>query len=214
MNKKQLEIILSQLNEPLRPKPLLEQYTIPSSLAAEILNLAYLHKDIKGKTVCDFGCGSARLAIGAALLGAKTVSAVDIDRAVLKVARKNFKLAKTICESNGIPITDVKFVCKDIEKFSAHCETVLQNPPFGMQKLHADRMFLKKALECGNRIYSLHRGGYKKTRQFLTEFIEAHGGRVLQVKEFKFTLPYTFKFHKKPKVSYDVDLYIIESTGD
>lgn len=209
LTKKQLEIILSQLNEPLQPKSSLEQYTIPSSLAAEILNLAYLAGDIKGKTVFDFGTGSGRLAIGAALLRAKAVAGIDIDRSVLKIARKNLKLVKAISTRSKIPLSPVKFVCKDVEKFSKHCDTVIQNPPFGIQTTHADRLFLKKALECGKKIYSLHRGGYKKTRQFLTKFIKNSGGKVLQIKEFKFTLPYTFKFHRKPKVSYKVDLYII-----
>jgi len=201
MNKKELEIILSKLKTPEKPKEGLEQYTIPSNLAAEILNLANLNGDIKGKTVFDFGCGSGRLAIGAALLGARKVLGVDIDEASLKIAMDN-------AESIG---TKVNFVQKDIEKFSGECDTILQNPPFGMRgKKHSDRAFLKKALECGKRIYSLHRGGYEKTREFIRKFAEQNGGKVVQVKEFKFDIPYMFKFHKKPRVSYNVDLFVIE----
>jgi putative methylase len=201
MDKKQLEIILSKLKPPEKPKEGLEQYTIPSNLAAEILNLANLNGDIKGKTVFDFGCGSGRLAIGAALLGARKVVGVDIDEASLKIAMDN-------AESIG---TKVNFVQKDIENFSGKCDTIVQNPPFGMRgEKHSDRAFLKKALECGNKIYSLHRGGYEKTREFITNLVEQNGGKVMQVKEFKFDIPYMFKFHKKPKVSYNVDLFVIE----
>ena len=53
MNKKQLEIILQQLKEPPLPKPSLEQYTIPGGLGAEIINLAYLHGDVKKKIIFD-----------------------------------------------------------------------------------------------------------------------------------------------------------------
>jgi len=204
LTKKQVEIILSKLKIPDKPKEDLEQYTIPSALAAEILNLANLNGDIEGKIVFDLGCGSGRLAIGAALLGAKSVVGVDVDKAVIKIAKENAASVDAAAE----------FVCEDIENFAGQCDTVVQNPPFGMRgQQHSDRLFLKKALECGNKIYSLHRGGYEKTRQFVTQFVEQHGGRVVAIKEFKFDIPYMFKFHKKPKVSYSVDLFVIEKAG-
>jgi predicted RNA methylase len=87
---------------------------------------------------------------------------------------------------------------------------VLQNPPFGIKTQHADRLFLTKAVECGKRIYSLHKDGLEKTRYFLTSLAEKSGGRVMQILKFKFEIPYMFKFHRKPKVTYNVDLYIIE----
>jgi len=39
-----------------------------------------LRAELKGKTVLDMGCGTAVLAILAAMRGAKTVTAIDIDR--------------------------------------------------------------------------------------------------------------------------------------
>lgn len=202
-----MEIILSKLRIPEDPKERLEQYTIPSQLAADILNIAKLNGDIADKTVFDFGCGSGRFAIGAALLGARKIVGVDIDKNVIEIAKNNAKNINA----------NVKFVCSDIENFAGECDTVVQNPPFGMRgEKHSDRLFLKKALQCGKRIYSLHRGGYEdeegynRTRAFLERFIEQNGGQVLTVKEFKFDIPYMFKFHKKPKVSYSVDLFVIE----
>ena len=206
LTKKQLEIVLSKLAIPAEPKESLEQYTIPSAIAADILNLANVSGHVEGKTVFDFGCGTGRLAIAASILGARKVVGVDIDEDVLEIARKN-------ADSIG---ADVEFVCEDIADFTSKCDTVVQNPPFGMRgDRNADRAFLRKALECGNKIYSLHRGGYEgektsKTRQFLESFIESNGGHVVAVKEFKFDIPYMFKFHKKPKVSYSVDLFVIE----
>lgn len=204
LNKKQLEIILSQLKEPYFPKPSLEQYSIPGGLASQILNLAYLNGDIKNKLVFDFGCGSCRLGIGAALLGAKVVG-IDIDKDAIRAAKENLILHETIVSKR----LKVSLVVCDIKNWFAKCDTVIQNPPFGIQTLHADRLFLEKALDCAKRIYSLHRGGYRKTREFLTKFIEDRGGKVEKIMQFKFTLPYIFKFHKKPKVSYKVDLFII-----
>jgi len=205
--KKQLEIALSKLKTPEKPNVNLEQYSIPSALAADILNIAFVAGDIEGKTVFDLGCGSGRLAIGAALLSAKKVVGVDIDKDSIKLAEENAKAA-------GV---EVEFVLGDIAEFSGKCDTVVQNPPFGMRgNKNTDRVFLQKALECGKRVYSLHRGGYEgehgneRTREFLTRFAEQNGGRVLAVKEFKFDVPYMFKFHRKPKVSYNVDLFVVE----
>jgi len=210
LTKKQLEIILSKIKGPEEPNVKLEQYTLPSGLAAEILNLALLNGDVEGKIVFDLGCGSGRLATGAALFGAKKVVGVDVDKESIKLAKENAK-------SIG---AEIEFVNEDIENFSGECDTVLQNPPFGMRgEKSADKMFLAKALECvrgGGRVYSLHRGGYegeqgnKNTREALTKFVEANDGRVLQIKELKFDIPYMFKFHKKPKVSYNVDLFVVE----
>ncbi len=209
LNKKQLEIILSRLKPVQNPKPSLEQYTIPSNLAAEILNLAYLSGDIEDKTVFDLGCGTGRLAIGALLLGAKEVVGVDTDDNVLDVAEQNSHILHETLSEMKLK-GSIKFLLSDIEKSSGKCDTIIQNPPFGIQSLHADRIFLEKALECGKRIYSLHKDGYEKTREFLIKFIESKNGKVEQIIPYKFSIPHMFRFHRKPKKEFSVDLYVIE----
>lgn len=206
MNKKQLEIILSQLKENPIPKVELEQYSIPSELAAQIINIAYLSGDIKNKIILDLGCGTGRLTIGAILMGAKKSIGIDSDEGVLGVARENLKIVDEI--TNEVIHKKVEFICKDVSNFKGKADTVIQNPPFGIQKLHADRIFLKKALECAGKIYSLHRH-YEKSRIFLSKFIEKNGGKVEKIIKFKFRIPYMFKFHKKPYVSYEVDLFVV-----
>ena len=206
MNKKKLAITLSKLKEPEKPKPYLEQYTIPGDLAAEILNLAYLAGDIKEKTIFDFGCGSGRLSIGSALLGAKTVVGIDIDKSSLKTAKENKKLVE-----KEFKIKNLYFVLYDINNWYSKADVIIQNPPFGIQRKHSDRLFLEKSLECGKKIYSLHRNGYKKTRDFLINFIKSRKGKILSIQKMSFTLPRIFKFHKKRIVRYDVDLYVIKS---
>lgn len=207
IDKKHLEIVLSKLKLPDLPRPSLEQYTIPGSLAAEILNLAYLSGDIKDKVVFDLGCGSGRLAIGSLLLGAKEVIGIDIDANVLETAEENFNsIIPGNLEING----SIKLMRSDIKNFSGKCDTVIQNPPFGIQSEHADRVFLEKALECGKKIYSLHKDGYEKTREFITKFVEDKSGKINQIIPYKFSIPHMFRFHKKPKKEFSVDLYIIE----
>ncbi len=212
IDKKQLEIILSKLKTPDLPKPSLEQYTIPSDLAAEILNLAYLSGDIKDKSVFDFGCGSGRLAIGALLLGAGEVVGVDIDQKMLDVTQENILSLNPLFQKSLNNKISIKLICDDMKNFSGKCDTVIQNPPFGIQALHADRIFLEKALECGKKIYSLHKDGYEKTREFITKFIESKNGKVEQIIPYKFSIPHMFKFHKKPKKEFSVDLYTIKKS--
>ncbi|MFH8132541.1 MAG: METTL5 family protein, partial [Candidatus Aenigmatarchaeota archaeon] len=192
MDKKQLEIILSQLKEPLLPKPSLEQYTITGNLAAEIINLAYLHGDIKDKVVFDFGTGSGRLAIGAAIFGAKLVIGIDIDKNVIRVAKENLKRHESYV-SKKLP---VHFVICDIRNWFAKADTIIQNPPFGVQTRYADRIFLEAALRCGKRIYTLHKNGRKKTRDFIKRFVEERKGKIEQILKYKFSIPYMFKFHE------------------
>ncbi|MEM5797663.1 MAG: METTL5 family protein [Candidatus Aenigmatarchaeota archaeon] len=206
--KKQLEIILSKLKPIQNPKPTLEQYTIPSDLAADILHFAYLNGDIKDKVVFDFGCGTGRLAIGALLLGAKEVIGIDNDYKVLETAEENLH---SIILSKITVKGSIKFIQSDIRDFSGNCDTVIQNPPFGIQTEHADRIFLEKALECGKRIYSLHKNGYEKTKEFITKLVESKGGKVEKILPYKFPIPHLFKFHDKPVKEISVNLYVINS---
>ncbi|MFH8080925.1 MAG: METTL5 family protein [Candidatus Aenigmatarchaeota archaeon] len=209
MKKKELEIFLENFKPLEKPKASFEQYTIPAYLAAEILHTALLNGDLKGKVVADFGCGSGRLALGAAILGASSVVAIDIDEEAIQQAKKNLKMAE---EMLGKKLR-IEFFCSDVANWSKKCDTVLQNPPFGIRSEHSDTLFLEKAICCANRIYSLHRNGRETTRKFLVRFITSKGGKIECIKKLKFFLPHTFKFHRKPKLYYDVDLYVITSNA-
>lgn len=188
------------------PKAFLEQYTIPVEVASEMLFLAaYAHNDIIGKTVADLGCGTGRLAIGAALLDARQSVGVDIDKPSVELAKESSM------RLNLQGRTD--WIVGDISVLRAHFDTILQNPPFGVQKRRADRKFLVKALELGSRVYSLHKGG-ESNRAFIKSLIERHGGRVTGIYSMKLNIPRLFKFHTKSKHEVDVDLYRIEAGGN
>ncbi|MEM2102984.1 MAG: 50S ribosomal protein L11 methyltransferase, partial [Candidatus Bathyarchaeia archaeon] len=90
VRKRDLEQAIMRITVHPSPKAYLEQYMIPSETAAEILYLAaYTYDDVIGKTVIDLGCGTGRLAIAAALLGARNAVGVDIDKIAIKEAMKN-----------------------------------------------------------------------------------------------------------------------------
>jgi len=222
VRKLELELFLSQIKPPLTPKPSLEQYTIPADVAATMLYMAtYTYDDIVNKTVLDLGCGTGRLALGAAFLGAKHVVGVDVDKSVVKTAFENSRKANLK--------EKVDWIAADIDAIHGNFDTVLQNPPFGVQTPKADRKFLQKALENGKVVYSLHKSPrkdktfVKKLRArkpsvipiapspFLKKFINAHGGKIRAAYATTMTIPHMFSFHTRKKHEFVAELYVIES---
>ena len=185
---------------------------------------AYANNDIVDRTVLDLGCGTGRLALGAAFLGAKDVVGVDIDRTAVKTAKQN-AIEAGLAERT-------QWVVGDIDVVSGRFDTVLQNPPFGVQKRGADRKFLEKALTAANIVYSLHKSVHgsealvkrlKATGDgvlqvspspFMEKYIEECGGYVKAVYSLVMTIPYMFSFHKKKKHEFVVDLYVIGKRED
>lgn len=220
VRKLDLEILLSKIPQHPSPKAILEQYTIPADVAATMLYIAaYTHGDIVGKTVLDIGCGTGRLALGAAFLGAKHVVGVDIDKEAVKSAfESSVKLNLK---------RKAQWVAADINVIRGKFDTVLQNPPFGVQKRKADRKFLEKALERGKKVYSLHKSPHKNRTllkqvkssahgfivtspsSFIREFIKNKGGRIEATYTMVMTIPHMFPFHTRRHYSFLVDLYVI-----
>ena len=202
VRKRDLERALSEIEAHPLPKAHLEQYTTPSNVAADMLYLAaYVNDDIIDKTVVELGCGTGRLAIGAALLGAKEVLGVDVELDAVRIAQKN-------AEMMGVQ-EKLRWVVADIDVVEGVFDTVLQNPPFGVQQRRADRRFIVKALELGGVIYSFHKGG-ESNREFIKRFIEEHGGKISNIFPMTMEIPRMFEFHTKRKRNIQVDLYRIE----
>jgi putative methylase len=162
---------------------------------------AAVHGDIEGLVVYDLGCGPGRLAIAAALLGAKRVVAVDIDAEVLKVAERN-------AQQLGV-YDQIEFVAQDVKTLKGRADTVLMNAPFGVQQARADRAFLRKSLEIANVTYSLHKAS-EGGRSFITKLVSDLGGRVSFIQEMSMGLAATLCFHEKPRHIIRVDFYRIE----
>jgi len=202
IRKLDLEKAISEVKPHPEPKAYLEQYTIPPEAAAQILYIAaYTYDDIIDKTILDLGCGTGRLAIGAVLVGADEAFGVDIDRVAVRTAHNN-------AEKTGVK-EKTNWVLADINAIRGSFDTVLQNPPFGVQRKGADRKFLEKSLELGHRVYSLHKSG-KSNREFIKRFIEKRGGKVTGVFPMEIEIPRLFKFHTKRKHRVKTDLYRIE----
>jgi putative methylase len=201
LKKRDLEIALSKIQPHPKPKVWLEQYTIPPDSAAHILHLAaFTFDDVVGKVVWDLGCGTGRLGIGAAILGAKEVVGVDIDLMSVEEANRSAKM---------FGVNDrTSWVATDVDSIHGSCDTVIQNPPFGVQRRTIDRRFIQKALEVGKVVYSLHKSGVD-SREFINRFVRKCEGNVKGIFQMTLRIPLTFKFHSKRTYPVKVDLYRI-----
>ena len=178
------------------PKPELEQYVTPPDIVIEIVKQAYTLGHLDG-TVADLGCGTGRLAIGAALTGAK-VTGYEIDEEALNLA-KQYSNTHTL---------NIKWINSAIENIKEKYDTVLMNPPFGSQVAGADRSFLQKALNIARNIWSIHIG---QTKKFIENFVKKNNGKVISAYEFNFSIRKSMPFHIKESKNERAILYHIAS---
>jgi len=195
-SKKQLEIQLGRLKILEKPNLRLEQYPVSAETASELLYMAgFEHNDLNGRVI-DLGTGTGRLAIGAALMGARDVLGVDLDEHALALAKEN-------AETAGVR---VEWIQSDTEKVNGRFDAVIMNPPYGTRTSHADTRFLEKALQLAPIVYSIHKSS---TRDFLLKFVKKLGAQVNQVRSMKMAIPHLFEFHEKRQAIVEIDLYRI-----
>lgn len=203
MRKKDLEMLLSRLQGFVRPKVKLEQYPTPSSIAADLLWDAYQKGHIQGKIIADLGCGTGILGLGALLLGAKTVFFVDIDHDAIRIAQEN----KIFLEKKVGEKFSASFMCTSLSVFRNKVDVVFQNPPFGTKDVHADKVFLEKALGSAPLVYSFHKWSTKK---FVEAFVEEKGFQVVEVYRYKFPIKAQFTFHISRVKTIDVGCWCFQ----
>jgi putative methylase len=188
MKLRQLEMRLEGLKSYHDPSPGREQYQTPAPLAARLLHHAYMQGDIEGRSVCDPGCGTGILSIGAALLGAVKVTGLDIDGDAIRIAEENAAQAGVHPRFIEGDVTDPG--C--IRQIPA-CDTVVMNPPFGAQAAHADRPFIDAAIEIGQVSYGIFNAG---SRSFIEGYVRDRAA-VEEVIAAQFTIRRTFSFHTR-----------------
>jgi|SRR3989338_2640685 len=196
MNRKQLEIKLSRLKNLDNLNVNLEQYQLDGYFASEILWTAYQNGDIKGKIVADLGCGNGILGIGALILGAKFVYFLELDKDALKICRENLKA-----------FDNFKVINSDVSEFDFDADTVIMNPPFGVQKRKADKIFLETAMRCADKIYSLHK---IESKGFIDKLCSENGFAVLNIIARELVIKKTYKFHAKMRHFVDVGMWVLK----
>lgn len=191
-SKSGLAIVLSRLKDFEESAVELEQYSTPSEIAADVLWTAFYRREIKDKIILDAACGPGYLGIGALLLGAKRVFFVDISKESLEILNANIDF---VDEELGF---DVRGRCvvmnKDIADFDESVDVVIQNPPFGIKKKHADKVFLEKAFDVGGVVYSFHKS---ESRDFVNAVAKDHGFKLTHVFDYDFSLKQTANYHTR-----------------
>jgi putative methylase len=205
-SKKALEVVLSKLSSFERGKVSAEQYSTPSSIAAEVVWKGALNGDIKGKVIADLGCGTGILGIGCLLLGCSKVFFVDNDDYAISKCKEN--MAKL--ESEGYELGEGEYVLSDVKDFDKMIDTVVMNPPFGTKKRGADREFLVKAFSISKVTYSFHK---TSTNEYIMQLAKRNGFNILERFDFQFMLRNTMKSHVKKKVYIDVSAFCFSSVG-
>ena len=178
------------------PKPELEQYSTPVDIAIDVIKKINSRGLLSGK-VADLGCGTGRLAIGAAILGGE-VTGFEIDETALDIAT-NYS------EKNNL---DIKWICSAVENITEEFDTVIMNPPFGSQRPGADRIFLEKALQISDQIWTIHMA---ETRSFIEKLVDERGGKIQMGYEFDFPIARSMPFHNKDVEKLKAILYHIAS---
>ena len=178
------------------PKPELEQYPTPPDIALEIIKKVNSAGNLSGR-VADLGCGTGRLAIAAAILGAE-VTGFEIDEEAINIA-KDYTIKEDL---------DIKWVNQAIETIEDQFDTVIMNPPFGSQRPGADKIFIKKAMSIARNIWTIHLSG---TRKFIEKIITDNYFQIIELYEFEYPLKKSMPFHLKDKVTESAILYHIAS---
>ncbi|MBN1800094.1 MAG: methyltransferase [Candidatus Lokiarchaeota archaeon] len=207
LKKKDLASIVQNTQGFKNPKINLEQYCID---AGSVVDFAYFagveHDDIQNQFIFDLGAGTGRISIAAAFLGAQFVHSIDLDWDALLILKENIHHVN-LCNI-------ISPICADIATFPLYRKkkikstdiTTLMNPPFGVQKRNADRVFLKTAFSFSKVVYSIHLTG-EKTRKFISNFADKLGWTVDYIVPFNMLLERAYSFHKERVKKIDVMIY-------
>ncbi|XP_060810863.1 rRNA N6-adenosine-methyltransferase METTL5 [Amyelois transitella] len=205
MKLKTLQGYLQDLRGFAEPKIQLEQYETPAHIAAAALyTIQTQYNGIENKLILDAGCGPGMLGLGAALLGAGAVTAVDIDEEALEALAENVQ----DMEINNVDALQCDFLNAHVCRLQNYYDTVLMNPPFGTKNnAGMDMKFLRKGLDLScDSVYSLHKSS---TRSHIQKKVKEWGVKGGVIAELRYDLPATYKFHKQQSRDIAVDLWRI-----
>ncbi|KAF8571999.1 hypothetical protein P879_03679 [Paragonimus westermani] len=205
LSRKRLQSYLQDVGSFSQPNLLLEQYPTSPHVAADILyNIQTTEGAIQGFSVADFGCGPGMLTIGARLLGASYVLAVDVDKNAISDLNENLTSFDLKNDCVDVLLCDITGLRRGSER--KQMDIVIMNPPFGTNasSTGVDKQFLLTALSIAQcHVYSLHK---TTTRSHILRTIESAGAHAKVVAELRFDIPRMYKRHRQETVDIEVDL--------
>ncbi|MGP8076391.1 MAG: METTL5 family protein [Thermoplasmata archaeon] len=195
------ELVRRIQSVPLPPNPAapLEQVATPAEAAANLLGVLDRRVGLAGRSVLDLGSGTGRLAIGAALLGADPVTGVEVDSALVPMARAAARAAEAT----------VEFHLSDVAGWDRPADVVVMNPPFGAQRRHADRPFWDRAFTLARTAIGAFASS--ESRTFIARLALDRDAHVVEVEPVPWNLPRTFPHHRADNVRLAVDRWVIET---
>jgi len=198
----QLIKALSQVQGFNTPRLELEQYDTPPDAAASFLLEAQRRGHIEGLRIADLGCGTGRLLVGAALLGAESVEGVEVDEIPLAQAHQAAIEA-------GVQ-ERCRFTNSEVSHWQGQVDTVVMNPPFGSQRKRADRPFIERALNTAQHVHSLH---LAVNSNYWESTLARRNLTVEKVQRFNIKLPYTYPHHTRSSNIIEMVHLYIEARG-
>lgn len=197
-SKKELEILLSLVPGFRNPVIELEQYVCDSSIASELMWLAYIRGDIEDKVVLDLGCGTGVLSYAALILGAKYVLCIDIDIEALSIA-KEFLWN----EFNNVEMINMSVENMELKRV----DTIVMNPPFGVHRKGIDMVFLRKALELQpHAVYTIHKYN-PESHKIVIDVVSSYGYQVDNVVVKDMKIPPIYPMHRRRVYRFKVAIY-------
>jgi putative methylase len=162
--------------------------------------------DIQRNLIVDLGAGTGRLSLSSAFLNPLRILSIDVDPRALAILKENINLFQF--ENLIFPL------CMNVKNFgitphfinSLSKITTIMNPPFGVQKRGADRIFLETAFMFSDVIYSIHLAN-KMVHKFITDYAYKHKWHVDYVLPYTMVLEKTFPFHEQKRKEIEVNLY-------
>lgn len=207
INKKELISIIQNTKSFSNPKIELEQYCIDATSAVDICFFAgFEYNDIKNRFIVDLGSGTGRLSIASAFLRANSVLSVDLDYNALYTLKENIydlgleNVVFPLCIHVGNLEIPKKSLIQNLKI------TTIMNPPFGVKKRNADRIFLEKAFTFSDVIYSIHLAG-EKVLNFISKFCEKFNWRIDNYFPYNMILERVFDFHTRKTKEIDVNVF-------
>uniref|UniRef100_A0A914HEG0 Methyltransferase-like protein 5 n=1 Tax=Globodera rostochiensis TaxID=31243 RepID=A0A914HEG0_GLORO len=208
---KRLKSLLQEVDDFDNPRIELEQYITPLEISVALLQHVDELVSLDGCAVADLGCGTGRLLLGSAFLGAQISVGIDCCQNAILTAQNNIEKFdfEESTSTTQLVLADVRESIPIVDKF----DVVLTNPPFGTKNNQGSDVAFVLAglsmLSAGGKLFSLHKSS---TRNFLIKTAKKWDSvnRAECVAELKWNLGPTYKFHKKTNVDIDVVLCCFE----
>ncbi len=182
------------------PSIAFEQYQTPDELITELLLLAsFTFNDVRDKRIIDLGCGTGKIGLGAAMLGAARVLLIDI-------SEKAIKRGKAATQDENW--TRLDWLIQPVEtlvarKFYDNFDTIFMNPPFGAQRKGIDQCFIRKALVLAPVVYSIQ----TPFTPLLKDLERDRRIKTTKLRDRFLKIPKLHHFHQKESYQVKVSIY-------